>query len=84
MKSRMRPPLKLTEDEPPASAELSPPIFDRDDQDGPVQPASRAPADPGARAAPMSERQRRRLMEQQAAPPPVSYTHLTLPTKRIV
>ena len=33
MKSRMRPPLKLTEDEPPASAELSPPIFDRDDQD---------------------------------------------------
>lgn len=72
MKSRMRPPLKLTEDEPPASAELSPPIFDRDDQDGPVQPASRAPADPGARAAPMSERQRRRLMEQQAAPPPAA------------
>ena len=72
MKSRMRPPLKLTEDEPPASAELSPPIFDRDDQDGPVHPASRAPADPGARAAPMSERQRRRLMEQQAAPPPAA------------
>ena len=72
MKSRMRPPLKLTEDEPPASAELSQPIFDRDDQDGPVQPASRAPADPGARAAPMSERQRRRLMEQQAAPPPAA------------
>ena len=70
MKSRMRPPLKLTEDEPPASAELSPPIFDRDDQDSSVQPASRAPADPGARAAPMSERQRRRLMEQQAAPQP--------------
>ena len=72
MKSRMRPPLKLTEDEPPASAELSPPIFDRDDQDSSVQPASRAPADPGARAAPMSERQRRRLMEQQAAPPPAA------------
>lgn len=70
MKSRMRPPLKLTEDEPPTSAELSPPTFDRDDQDSSVQAASRAPADPGARAAPMSERQRRRLMEQQAAPQP--------------